>query len=187
MSAELKRLLEQADAQGLASWLARPGSAAALLSQEYSPLMVAVRVPGHDGHGEQIPPVQRRDLDRAAVVALLINAGADANGRNERRVTPMHMAARYNQPACLRELAKAGADLNAQDSKKETPLFRAANLGHVEAVEALLDLGADGSLANREGQRPIDKAVRKGFREIKELLSVEARGSSKRMHRRTSQ
>jgi ankyrin repeat protein len=186
MSEELKRLLEQADAQGLAAWLARPGSPAALLTQEYPPLMMAVRVPGHDGHGEKIPPAQRRDFDRAAVVALLIKAGADVNFRNERRVTAMHMAARYNQPACLRELAKAGADVNAQDTKKETPLFRAANLGHLEAVEALLDLGADGSLANRERQQPIDQASKKRFREIEDLLSEEARGTSERRRRRTS-
>ena len=85
-----------------------------------------------------------------AVVAALVNAGADPNSRDAWGETPLFRAldARFrrgNLPA-IGQLLNAGADPNARSKAglwEATPLHRAAKRGLLEAATALLDGGAD--------------------------------------------
>jgi ankyrin repeat protein len=140
------------------------------------PLFMAVRVPGHDGHGERIAADVRKDSTRAKIVALLIAAGADPNFAYKRKVRPLHMAARYGPAACVDALLAAGAEVNAVNSEWETALFRAANLGHAKVVVRLLSHGADPNIPNKHGDTPWERAKDKRFVRIVAMLEC-ARGS----------
>src|ERR1700738_1878168 len=61
-----------------------------------------------------------------AIVALLLEAGADVNARNNNEhwgTTPLHAAAHANQAAVAQLLIDSGADVNAKDMVGRTPLF----------------------------------------------------------------
>jgi len=52
--------------------------------------------------------------------------------------TPLHWAAKRNQPEILEYLLTKGALVNAWDLGKRTPLFLASKYGHVKCVRILL-------------------------------------------------
>jgi ankyrin repeat protein len=139
--------------------------------RENTLLFSAARVPSLQGHGDLAPAEEAREPERVELVDLLLAYGADVNARNQRKVTPLHMAARYGLARVAEALIRHGADLNARDTNRETPLYRAANLGHAGVVAVLLRAGADPTLADRRGQTPLDRATGKGFDAIVALLS----------------
>ena len=56
------------------------------------------------------------------VADLLINEGADVNGRNDTGDTPLHFAAQSNSVDVAKLLISKGADVNVQDRNGGTPL-----------------------------------------------------------------
>lgn len=68
---------------------------------------------------ELVTCVIEGDVDR---VAVLLDRGADVNGRNERGETPFSYACAYNQLAAARLLHARGADINSIDLDGFTPL-----------------------------------------------------------------
>ncbi len=95
----------------------------------YSPLHLAAR----SGH--------------PAIVAALLEAGADPNFWTDTGVTPLHFAAQANDAESVRVLVEYGADINARDEfRGRTPLVFAAGRDATGAVKALLELGADPSI-----------------------------------------
>ena len=133
-------------------------------------LIAACRVPGHEGHGGAIAAADKREADRVAVVELLVAHGAPPTLRNNRKVTPLHMACRFDLPGVAERLLRLGAEANAYDAARETPLFRAVNLGYAACVQALLAGGADVNFQNRRGETPLHRAVMRGKRRIVPLL-----------------
>ena len=98
-----------------------------------------------------------------AVIAVLVQAGADPNAPDLNGGTPLHEAARSNSnPAIIAALLEAGADLDAPDSRGNTPLHSAwsnprAGLSwqppwiNPAAVQVLLRSGADPLSRNDNG------------------------------------
>ena len=83
-----------------------------------------------------------------AVIALLVDAGADAaaSGRSSAvpGITPLHTAAAMNPtPGIIDALVAAGADIEARNLHDETPLHWAWWNPNPAVVQALLRLGAD--------------------------------------------
>ena len=90
-----------------------------------------------------------RDNENAAVIDILVAAGADPTDPNARDdytsgITPLHLAAKYNGNATVvRRLVAAGAKPNVEDDDGRTPLVVAALSNEtVAVVQTLLDAGA---------------------------------------------
>ena len=76
----------------------------------------------------------RADL---AVARLYLEAGADANARNDKGRTALHGAARRGQAGIAALLLEYGADPRARNAKGETPRQKAARLRQRAVVSAL--------------------------------------------------
>lgn len=99
---------------------------------------------------------RRKDL-----VKLLVDKGADVNGRDTRQSTPLHAACLdraagadfgITQSECasielVKLLVLEGADLNAENCAGRTPLSLAEEAGHDEVVKFLIAKGAKKSPA----------------------------------------
>lgn len=133
-------------------------------------LLLACRVPGYEGHGGRIAEGDKRQADRAEIVRLFVEAGAPPTLCNNRKVTPLHMACRFDLPLVARELLAQGAAADAYDVARETSLFRAVNLGYAECARVLLDAGADPNFANRRGETPLHRAAQRGKRLLVPML-----------------
>ena len=77
------------------------------------------------------------------------------------RVTPLHAAARMNDPAVVAVLVKRGGDPNAQNSNGWTPLHYAQHYSAQSAYNALVKCGADESIPNKDGESPKDWKMKK--------------------------
>lgn len=133
--------------------------------------LTACRVPEYHGHGGDIPPGDARDHLRSEIVGLFVAHGAIPSAcKNSRKVTPLHMAARYGLVRVAGALLDLGANPNALDIMKETPLYRATNLRYYEATSTILTGGADPNLANRKGYTPLHRATLKGDIDLVRLL-----------------
>lgn len=81
-----------------------------------------------------------------AVVALLLEAGADVNARNNNDhwgTTPLHAAAHANQAAIAQMLLDQGADLHAPDLTGQPPMHH-TTFHKARAVAKLLEKYAAG-------------------------------------------
>lgn len=78
------------------------------------------------------------------LVQGLLEQGANIDGKNENRDTPMHVAIQANQVEVASLLMDSGADLEgAHSSAKLPPLFQAAAAGQTGMVKMFLDHGCD--------------------------------------------
>ena len=88
-----------------------------------------------------------------AVVARLLDTGADVNAVTRHGVTPLALASAGGHAAAVKTLLDAGADPSRGSPEGETPLMAAARTGVVDSVEALLRHGAAADVDAREGWR----------------------------------
>ncbi len=144
-------------------------------------------------------PVPRPDLDHLDIIRLLLERGANPNGRIrentltrtiftmqwffEDGATPFIRAAQSGDTALLKLLLQHGADPALATANGDTALTAAAGIGWVEgvtfersreenleAMRLLLDLGLDPNHANREGRTALMGAALKGRNDVVQLL-----------------
>jgi ankyrin repeat protein len=107
--------------------------------------------------------------DGPALVALLIERGAEVNARSgPGRMTALHMAARRGSVDLAGALLAAGAEIEAKDFKGDTPLRRAVNCGQLGMVRLLMAHGADPLSKDARGRTPRDAARHKTIRQALE-------------------
>ena len=94
-----------------------------------------------------------------AMVELLIARGADVNGRDPWKRTPLHVHVSWDPRKggkCLQLLLDKGADPNARDCEGKTPLLRVAEQTQDSAqAVALMNAGADPNIADSRGSAPL--------------------------------
>jgi len=98
------------------------------------PQQISARTPDQD------QPLHLAVWNRCTdIVRLLIDRGADVNGRGDSGSTPMHYAARYGGVPMVSLLAQAGASLEAEDDNGFTPLQVSRD---AKVMQRLMKLGA---------------------------------------------
>ena len=144
-------------------------------------------------------PVPKPDMDHLEYITLLLNKGADANGRVrentlsrtiftmqwffEPGATAFVRASQSSDTALMKVLLAHGADPKIPTDFGDTALTVAGGIGWVEgvtyerstkenleAVRMLLDLGLDPNAANKDGRTPLMGAAHKGRNEVIQLL-----------------
>jgi hypothetical protein len=92
-------------------------------------------------------------------------------GRFEnKKVTPLHVAASRNATAVAKLLLSAGANVNAPNSQDCTPLFEAIYRGLFPFVQLLVQSGAEVNAPNKNGWTPLHLATKNGHLEVAQLL-----------------
>ncbi len=84
-------------------------------------------------------------------VKHLIKAGADVNGTDTLKHTPLMIAAANGNTAIVKALLKKGASINAQNYFGETALMIAVQQNRPDVVKLLLKKGASHSLTDSKG------------------------------------
>lgn len=100
--------------------------------------------------------------EHAVAVQLLLDAGADVDGRTNYGVTPLSIACRRGAAQVVHILLRGGADANLATRGKETPLMTAARVGHLSIVQALIAHDADIDAVERRGQTALMWAAAEG-------------------------
>jgi ankyrin repeat protein len=85
------------------------------------------------------------------VVALLLDAGAAIDAKNNDRITPLGIAASTGQVETMALLIERGAQVNVQDDLGNTPLHYAVQSRDVPSIRLLLERNAKVTPRNREG------------------------------------
>lgn len=84
--------------------------------------------------------------DRADIIGVLLDGGADIDARGERGQTALHYAAREGSPVAARALIERGADLNALDDRSFSAAFygiRGRDDSSVEVARMIVAAGAE--------------------------------------------
>lgn len=97
--------------------------------------------------------------DRLVVAERLLSRGADIEGKTERRLTALHIAAEAGNEDCCELLLEHGADISAPSVTKVTPLHYAAGSNQADVVDLFLRNGAP-LLPSERNHTPIHRAVR---------------------------
>ena len=99
----------------------------------------------------------------APVVLLLLEHGADVNGKHTVGTSLLHCAAIFAKGEArlgvVKLLLDKGADVSATDDQGETPLHHAARGGRDTAVPLLLQRGAHVQATSDRGSTPEDLAI----------------------------
>ncbi len=155
-----------------------------------TPLHWAVR--GHGGFHWSMPfgedANREKKVNSAAVVQLLLGAGASVDARDDKGWTPLHWAATYGHVDLARILVTAGADPNIKvkdlqailpqrrlrhgyGGPGQTPLHLAIGEGDSPALVAyLLAHGANPDIKDADGRTALDVAIKCGCEDCQRLL-----------------
>ena len=110
-------------------------------------------------------------IDRAEVVQILIDAGADLNNACGRDGISLIILGAINGSAkSVQILIGAGADPNARDRDGFTALMEGAYMNRTEVVKILLDAGVDPNASNNNGETSLYLAMFAGHTEVIQIL-----------------
>jgi hypothetical protein len=107
----------------------------------------------------------------AAVVALLLDRGANVEQSNSVGSRPLWVASCYGHVEVVRALIAGGANLNVSNASG-TALHSASLCNQLDVVRVLLVAGADTSIRNDAGKTAAEVAVKEGNAEAVLLLQA---------------
>ena len=112
--------------------------------QNFSPLIVACQ------RGEP------------AIVAAMLDAGADVNRTTATGISPLALCAGNSSTAIAKRLLDSGATLDVADDTGQTPLMWAAAKGQLDTMQLLISKGADVNRITPKGFTPLFFALTSG-------------------------
>ena len=104
------------------------------------------------------------------IVSILLDSGADIDGRNRNGNTSLMQAASSGHADVVRFLLAKGADVNAKSEDDDTALMYAVWDGHIEIVKILLDRDADVNAEDNKGKSALMLAGMKRHKDIVAML-----------------
>ncbi|KAL6046305.1 Ankyrin repeat domain-containing protein 53 [Balamuthia mandrillaris] len=106
-----------------------------------------------------------------AIVARLIDNGADINALDGKGSTPLHLAAANGHLECVKVLLDRHADPNVEEPYNRcSPLHHAAQYNQTQVLQLLIESGATVDHKDRNGVLPIHKASAQGHLEAVQIL-----------------
>ena len=110
--------------------------------------------------------------DAGRLAELIGRNPAAATAWSDDGFTPLHLAAFFDHPECVRALIAAGADVDApaQNTMNVRPLHSAVTARSLTCVEILLAAGADANARQAAGFVPLHSAVHNGDSAIEAAL-----------------
>jgi len=106
---------------------------------------------------------------RVDLARVLLLAKANANQRDDKGVSPLHLAAFDGNVGLCRVLLVSRADVDSRDRHGQTPLFFSPSR---EVCKLLVEKRADLTLLNHKGQSALHLAGRAGLQEVLAWLSM---------------
>lgn len=89
----------------------------------------------------------------------LVEMGADIHTTDSRGNTALHLLARSNVPATLKEFLALGYEVDVRNGGKQTPLMWAAHSGYPDMVKVFMKAGANPNLADLDGDNALLRAA----------------------------
>ena len=123
-----------------------------LSGRQFATMGVVAMAPTYRYKNALTNAVQNDDVDE--VRNLIIN-GADVNGKEDEKLTPLFIAVENGNLEIAEMLLKFGAKVNARDREKQTPLMRLDDDATLELVELLVRYGAKLNLTDNDGNTAI--------------------------------
>lgn len=97
------------------------------------------------------------------IAKILIDNGANVNGRTVNGKTPLQKATEKNRPKIVNLLVRNGANVNAvYNAENRTALHLASRNNYDKIVEALISHGASIDYQNKFGRTALMKAIEGG-------------------------
>ena len=106
------------------------------------------------------------DTGKTAVAKVLLEHGADKNGKDSYGQSLVMSAASNHRTEILKLLIAAGADVSAPNQYRITPLAVAAEQGHLDIVNMLVAAGAKVNARDTSGGTALSVAILRGYKEI---------------------
>lgn len=166
----------------LACYLGIVGWVTVLMKREKRKLRLARSLRRRD-QGGFTPLAQAVRGGHEQVVRVLLDAGADVDGKDLRGMTPAILACDRGHAAIVKMLIGRGADVMVRDSRGRTPLHHAALLGNAKLVAMLLGAMQDANVDARDdddSRTPLHDAVMNRDEEcVRLLLAAGANAAAK--------
>jgi len=105
-----------------------------------------------------------------SAVEKFIESGIPVDVRDNKGMTPLHIAAMERQKEIFEYLLTKGADISAENKRKETPLYFAIVNDSKEIAERLIALGAKVDRVSQFGETALHCAAKNGSLQVAELL-----------------
>lgn len=112
----------------------------------------------------------RSGSDNDQLLSILIDVGADINGRTNNGDSPLHYAAFMGYVKCCSLLIRKGAIIECKGQNGSSPLHFASREGQSEVVKLLIENGASLNSKDKDNDTPLSCAIINEHEECAEIL-----------------